>query len=212
MLQYERRTKGLKSVKHKFPRNLNLLLAAALLVTILGVSVSVGAQQSADSALTARAAARQAAFKAQVDAVPKQRILSNCKAVQEQLVNLRAKKAAAASKRLEVYTKLSTRLDSITAKLRAQGIGSDGLEKSQEQFTEFYSRFKTDSQAYKEALNDTIKIDCTADPSGFQASLLETRQLHAKLAKDASDLKATVPLLAEGLTAAKQALLDKENQ
>lgn len=191
------------------------LASAAAGVFALGLAANAVAQPQPPPPLTAgsdrsqRITQRKAAYKAQLNSVPRARLLSNCQGAQARLSNLKAKNQFNLQMRQQTYSKLTDDLAKIIKSLKKQDVAVSKLSESQSKFDSAIKNYQADYQLYKTALDDAAAMDCRADPDGFLASLHESRALRSRLAADAAAIKAALPEISNGLSAAKLELINK---
>jgi hypothetical protein len=161
--------------------------------------------------LPQRLAQRKAAFKVQLNATQQQVIKSKCSLGQTGLQDIKTKDSAAATTRLQVYSDLAIQLANIIDHLKRQSIDTTKLAAAQKQFNDTINTYLSDAVAYKTAMDDTVVMDCAADPAGFEASLMAARQLRTQLASDVAKIKSSRAGLITVLNDSQQALI-KANQ
>jgi hypothetical protein len=143
----------------------------------------------ADNGLADRVTQRKSALKTQLTTERSQRITKNCLAAQNGLKNILIKDKALAGKRQATYSELSTQLTTTIRKLNSQKVDITELKTAQMQLDAAMNKYLEDMVAYKATLEDIAKIECAADPSGFEATLISARQLRVKLADDGKQIK-----------------------
>ena len=158
-----------------------------------------------------RIAQRKNAINAQLTTARQQRLVKQCAVAQTGIQQIKIKDTAAANTRRETYTKLATRLSTIIDRLERQSINTTALKTAQDAFTRAINQYLKNAISYKTAMDDIVIMDCAKDPLGFEATLLSTRQLRARLSSDTARVKTAVPLLTQELDKAKQELIEKEN-
>ena len=135
-----------------------------------------------------------------------QNIAKKCSRAQTILQKVKTKDITNAEIRRQTYTGLATQLNALIGRLERQNVDTAGLKSSQAKFNGSISQYLSDYESYKTALDDAVVMDCASDPAGFEAALIDARQLRSKLAKDSAQIKALVPSLAKDLSASRDAL------
>jgi hypothetical protein len=111
--------------------------------------------------------------------------------------------------RQELYANLSTRVTTTLRKLQLQNVDITDLKNTQIQFDAAVNQYIADVANYEDSISDTAVLDCTNDPTGFEATLINARQLKAKLADDAGNIKNARSLLSQSLQKAAGTLTTK---
>ncbi len=153
-----------------------------------------------------RITARQAAFKTQIAAIDKAKISAKCTLAQSVVNSVKSQDATAYSTRLATYSDLADRLADAITKLKSQGIVVNDLNTAAANFYKSINTYLADHANYKAAIDDAASISCTSDPAGFELSILDARQLRAKMATDAAAVKSDVGPLVSAIASTKQQL------
>ncbi|MBA3757340.1 hypothetical protein H0X09_00515 [Candidatus Saccharibacteria bacterium] len=202
-------------MKASTSRTPRYLIVAVLAVPILGFGMKVGAQstvsdellESPQTTMAERLTQRQTSFNPQISFAARSKIVDNCVAAQATLNNWKVKDELSIEKRSKIYSSLEANLKDITEKLNKQALNSDELKEVGQKFTKSIKDYRSKAQIYKLALEDLLTISCKSDTTGFQATLLDARQLRAQLASKATEIKVLLPELAEALSAIKLKLV-----
>lgn len=112
---------------------------------------------------------------AKVSAQESKKIASVCKSAQTKIEKLQANIANIVDNRQEKYTKISTKLADVSAKLKAAGADTTELETAIAGMETKVTEVNTTIEAYNTSLSDLASMDCEADPSGFKAALDQAR-------------------------------------
>lgn len=159
------------------------------------------------STLEQRLAARKATYKGMLPAAANAAIAAKCGLAQSAIAEVKTTDAKTAAVRFDAYNSLSTRLSYLVDNLSSQGVDASKLLNAQNNFVGAINIYLLDASKYKTAIDDTVTVDCSKDPAGFKASLLETRQLRSKLASDVAAIKASTTDLRKALSAERQILI-----
>ena len=191
---------------------LSILLVGSSVLAVEGSPLVTPTDPEQSTTMTQRIAQRQSALKLKLTATQQQSLKAKCTAAQIKLQALKTRDAEAASKRQQVYSDLASKLVEIIAQLKLQGIDTTQITAAQESFNAAVNDYLSDAVAYKTALDDAAAIECSADPTGFEASLLSARQLRTQLTADVAKIKAARPQLIKTLNFAKQSLNSSSEQ
>lgn len=164
-----------------------LIAALAVLVLAAGQPPAGAADQS--SIMLERISQRKNTYKIQLSAIEQSDITKKCPLAQTALATVKNQDVTVRANRKKVYDGLSTRLASLIASLKSQKIQTTGLTNAQAKFQRLINTYYDDDQQYKTAVDDLLATNCATDPLGFKVSLLDTRQLRAKLITDAAAIK-----------------------
>jgi hypothetical protein len=113
------------------------------------------------------------------------RISVNCLSIQNSLSQLHASDALLRVNRGQVYESMATKLmDRFNARLTSNSLDAKAMTTVTGNYRTALATFRTDYISYEQKLSDTMRIDCTEEPSQFHASVLRTRELRAKVHED----------------------------
>lgn len=135
--------------------------------------------------LADRVNARVAELKTKLTTTQQARVTTRCTAAQGTIRSLSVKIDGAQSAREEKYGKLTTSFSTLSAKLKTQGLDTSTLEGQLKTLTTKIDTYKADLTTYKQAVTDLAALDCTKDPTAFQASLDAARKSLATVRSDA---------------------------
>lgn len=99
-------------------------------------------------------------------------------------VNQRADEA-----RNKVYTRLTTRLESLVANLKSKEIDTTTLEATITELKSKVTLYSTAQSAFQQSLQDLSLLECKTDPEGFKAALETVRTNQQSVFKSAQDIK-----------------------
>ena len=106
-----------------------------------------------------------------ITAAEEKKIANVCKSSQTKIEKLQTNIDNIVANRQEKYTKISTKLTDITAKLVAAGADTTELEAAIDGMEAKVLEVNTAIEAYNTSLSDLAFMDCESDPSGFKAAL-----------------------------------------
>lgn len=133
---------------------------------------------------------RKDAQKLKLTTAQQKRLKDRCKNAQGKIVSEQAKTNGIETSRTKIYTDTVSRLTTLETKLAAQGLDTAALKTAITTLKTQIATFNTDLAAYKDAVSDLAAMDCTADPTGFKASLEATRTARKKVREDANAIRA----------------------
>lgn len=130
------------------------------------------------------------------------RLMQKCRPAQTVIAQVIERIGRHSPKRLDIYSKLSNKLDGLVEKLKLANVDTTELEETIETLNKKVALLKSDVEADKAALEDLKNFDCESDTEAFQAALETARAAHQKVVTDAADIKKYVqntlkPLLVE---------------
>lgn len=112
------------------------------------------------------------------------RLLTTCVAAQIKLRVIQKDDVAMFAKRTRVYGAIDSKLWIVTGQLKLANQDTFQLQKQHQDLVGKIGNFQTIATDYRQALDDTVVMNCQADPNGFKALLDTTRiyytQLHAQ--------------------------------
>lgn len=152
----------------------------ALLVVLipLGVSAATPPQPTAaGGTIDQRIAQRKAERGTVLSDTDSKRLVSSCARVQDKLRTIQTAAVPNLQNYLDTYHKVDARLWLVTGKLKLAKQDTFELEKQRLAFVDKVNAFEATDNSYQQVLDDSIVINCQADPVGFQA-LLDTARLY----------------------------------
>jgi hypothetical protein len=182
------------------------LCAAILFGGPVFAQTNPSARDTQSKAQLERIAERKSTLKLQLNTAQTQKITANCKAAQLLIKKIADKDKIVTDKRQGIYSDLSTKLTAAIRTLQSQGEDITTLKNSQIQLDAAINQYVADTSSYMAATDDIITMDCTSDPTGFEATLTSARQLRTKLINDASQVKTAKNNLGQALSKAAAAL------
>ena len=142
--------------------------------------------------LDARLQKRKDALKIKLTTVQQKRLQTRCKGGQGVVSKLQGRITGIETSRTQVYTNLVDRLTKLQGKLDQKGANTIELKKEITELQTKITTFKTDLAAYKQSVSDLATMDCVADPTGFKASLEDSRNGLKKVHDDGVAIKTYV--------------------
>ncbi len=103
------------------------------------------------------------------------RIKTRCKSAQAKTATVQARMDVVFSNRQLVYTKITTQVSELVAKLQQAGITTTTLEATQKDMLSELDTLISAFEEHKTTLGDIAEMDCEVDPNLFQAALLTAR-------------------------------------
>ncbi len=131
----------------------------------------------------------KANFKTKLDDNAKKRITLKCKLSQTVVVTAETSDKGNGTKRLNAYKGITENLQKLIDRLKANGKDATALEATQTALLAKIATFKTDFTAYRQTLSDLHTLDCGADPTAFQAALVQVRSQREALRVEAAALR-----------------------
>jgi len=157
------------------------LLSVVLAVSVLLLSSSVFAATNTPEASLIRLNEQAATQSVRLDDTSKNKVQNSCLVAQSNLKSLRQKEQRIQRERTETYADIQNEIDALRLRLSHQGVDISGLARILMAYREQTDQYDRLSSAYNEAINDTITIDCRANPEAFAAGITLIRQKRANL-------------------------------
>jgi hypothetical protein len=177
-------------------KNISALFTSGLCIFLLASSTVYAETSNAtgtntqSKAITDRVTQRKNLLKLQLTTDKSQKLIKNCTAAQKLIKSITAQENNKTTKRQQVYTNVSTRLNVVIDGLNKRSVDTTNLKSLQEQFNTTANQYLVDASTYKTTMEDLSEMDCTADPTGFAATLSTARQLRTKLSSEVGQVKA----------------------
>jgi peptidoglycan hydrolase CwlO-like protein len=171
------------------------VMAPVLAVETTDTTTTTTSQQTDDTQkaeLQTRVQKRKESLKTKLTTVEQKRLQTKCKNSQGLISSLKGRITGIETSRAQVYTNLVDRLNNLQSKLDTKGADTAELKTEITTLQTKIDTFKTDLAAYKQSVSDTAALDCTTDPTGFKASLEDSRTGLTKVRTDAQDIKTYV--------------------
>jgi hypothetical protein len=182
-------SKGLLTVVKSAKLQSGLAILAAVLVT--GVNVAVAdtppAPAPPGSTLTQRVAQRKAERGTALSAQDQQRLVSTCVGTQAKLRSIETDEVPMLDNRNKTYDTIDAKLWIVIGQLKLAQQDTFQLEKQRLTLVDKSNNFEALAANYKQTLDDSLVINCQADPNGFKAMLDTTRIYHDQLRAQAAD-------------------------
>ncbi len=132
---------------------------------------------------------RKAALNTRLTTAQKTRVTTRCKAAQGMVSSVSRRIKGVETSRTQVYGNLVDRLTKLSDKLKTSGVDTTTLNTQIDELKTKIATFNTDLAEYHQTVADLAALDCTADPTAFQASLDAARTARTKVADDAKAIK-----------------------
>lgn len=159
----------------------------------------------AGSTLEQRIAQRKAERGTTLSENDQKRLISTCRGAQTKIRAIQTSEVAMLDNRSKVYGSIDAKLWIVVGQLKLAGQDTFQLEKQRLTLFDKSNAFQTIATNYKQALDDSLLINCQADPNGFKALVDTARiyndQLKAQSADSQNHVVNTVkPLLSDFVT------------
>lgn len=121
------------------------------------------------------------------DLTPEQtsQIKENCVSIKSSLSQLHASDALLRVNRGQVYESMATKLmNNFNSRLSNNKLDNKAMVTVTQNYRTSLDKFRNDYIAYEQKLSQTIKVDCTQQPTEFHAGVLEARKLRAVVHED----------------------------
>jgi hypothetical protein len=166
-------------------------ISAAIVLSVLILSGTAFASQNPSDSLSSLSAeaVKQAII---LDDTSKNKVQNSCQVVQNNLKSTRQKEQRVQRERSETYLDVQNEIDALRLRIMRQGIETSGVAKVLLSYREQSDQYDRLSKAYSEALNDTILIDCRANPEAFIAGVTLIRQKRTALLENTKLLQSYV--------------------
>lgn len=178
--------KSIQMVKRKYP-----IIVMAVSLTIFSVA-TVFAQTApkappAGSSHEQRLEQRKKERAIVLEDVDARRLEQRCKGAQTNLIAIQQEVTTVADARRKKYDTIDAKLWVTIGQLKLAGADTFDLQKYQTEYLKQVAAFNTLTKDYLQTLDDTVVINCEADPVGFKA-LLETNRLYLKQIREQSEV------------------------
>lgn len=139
--------------------------------------------------LKSRLDKRKAELRTRVDSARQARIKSRCQASQGKLSSVSGRIKGLETSRAQVYANLVSRLEKLSQRLGDKGLDVATLNEQITQLKTAVEAFNTSLTDYKQSVADLAAMDCVADPTAFQASLVAARAARVATAERAKEIR-----------------------
>ena len=112
-----------------------------------------------------------------------------CGIAQASMRNLLERILATQKTRQTAYKNISDILANLQKSLNAQAFETSTLKTVTDTYDAKVSVYTTDMDAYRQAVEDAVAVDCVKDPHGFLGALETARLYHDKLTPDINDIR-----------------------
>ena len=168
------------------------LSLAALTVAMAGsigmaVADTPPANPPAGSTLDQRIAQRKAERGTALNDTDQKRIVNTCRAAQAKIRSIENDEVTMLANRTQVYSSIDAKLWIVTGQLKLAKQDTFQLEKQRLALADKTNNFQTVAANYKQTLDDSLVINCQADPNGFKALVDTARIYHDQLRTQSSD-------------------------
>lgn len=168
--------------------------AALLVLTLLGSlgtahAVSPPATPTPGSTLAQRVDQRKAEQGTTLTDQDRQRLTSTCAGAQSKLRLIQNDAVERLENHSNIYKKIDGRLWVAIGQLKLATQDTFQLEKQRQTLTDKTTGFESIAGNYKQALDDTLVINCQADLVGFKALLDTTRVYYGQLRAQSTDVR-----------------------
>lgn len=112
-------------------------------------------------------------------------IKANCVSIKNSVSQLHASDALLRVNRGQTYEAVAGKLmDPFNSRLASNQLDNRAMTAVTSDYRTSLDAFRNDYIAYEQKLSATLRIDCTTKPNSFHASLVEARELRAKVHAD----------------------------
>jgi len=135
-----------------------------------------------------RVAARKTALGEKLDAKRESLLLRKCEAAQTKLVSLANRVQLVNAKRMRAYQGFGDKFNGLLSRLEDAGADVTELRAVLSTYSDMTDQLGEEFGQYEMAVSDSAEMNCTGDPTGFEATLREARQLVKGLKDVIADL------------------------
>lgn len=167
-------------------------LGTILLAVTLGHVVhaqTAPAAPPAGSTLEQRISQRKAERTIKLEKKDETRLIAQCDKTQTKLRDVQQQAAGAATNRAKTYQQIDAQLWIIIGRLKLAEKDTFKLEKARGQLSEKAAIFQAIGDNYRQSLDDSVVINCQADPAGFKALLETTKIYYGQWRDQATNIK-----------------------
>lgn len=118
-----------------------------------------------------------------------QNIKLRCPIAQTSLKSLQTNVATVQTKRGAAYKNISDQLTTLQNRLNDQAFEITKVKNMVDTYNGKVTTYTNDLVSYKQALDDSVAVDCNADPFGFYGALLTARLYHDRMTPDVADIR-----------------------
>lgn len=174
-------------------KNIKLQTGLALMAAVLTGAIGVAAADSppapapAGSSIEQRIAQRKTERGTALSDQDQKRVIGTCVSAQTKIRSIETKEVPMLDNRTQVYGSIDAKLWIVTGQLKLAKQDTFQLEKERLTLLDKTNNFQTLASNYKQALDDSLVINCQADPNGFKALLDTARIYHDQLRAQSVD-------------------------
>jgi hypothetical protein len=139
------------------------------------------------STLDQRVAQRKAERGTALSDTDSKRLVGNCLSGQGKLRSIQNNEVSMLEKHTKVYGSVDAKLWIAIGQLKLANQDTFQLQKQHDAFVDKTTGFQTIAGNYKQALDDSLLINCQADPNGFKALVDTVRIYHDQLRAQSAD-------------------------
>ncbi len=186
MVKYDERNSYVMNKK----RRLQLGVALLVITATGGISAAAPSQPALSppgSTLEQRIAQRKTEQGTALNKVEVQRIMSACVSAQTKLRGLQSGEDKNLATHEQIYSTIDAKLWITIGQLKLAAKDTAPLEKQRLLLVDKTANFRSLASSYKQALSDSLSIDCKIDPNGFKALLDTTRAYYDQLRAQSAD-------------------------
>lgn len=160
------------------------------LIVLLLLSTQVQAQTADTTTLTQRLDSYKTQLAlTQLSRTDESKIKLRCGVAQSTLKNLQTRVATVQTKRGEAYGTIQTDMDKLITRLKDQAFETTTIEGAVDAYDAKIAGYTTTMNAYKQAIDDAVAVDCATNPLGFKVALEVARRAHASLLIGVTDIR-----------------------
>jgi len=170
------------------------IVAITLLCTSAGIAVaaSAPADPPAGGTLQQRVDQRKQEQAITLSANDQKRIVSNCVLSQAKVRAVQTATVNTVASYTKVYGVIDANLWGIVGQLKLAGKDTYVLEKDHLDFVAKVAAFQATATNYQQSLDDTVLMNCSADPVGFESLVFTARAYYAQLRSEADGINDNV--------------------
>jgi hypothetical protein len=186
-------------------KNLRLYVGLILFVTlaaVVSVPIKVAAQnmnqqanprtEPTESSLEDRQEARRQQLTAQISSAESEKIVNVCSAAQAKIKSASDRASGVYEVRKNRYDQITAKLLSLSERVKNQGLDTQALDQQlttlQTQIDDFFVSFDD----HRQAVSDTLEINCQTDPAAFKLALEDAREKRKKMIAQSKQISATI--------------------
>lgn len=173
-----------------------ILLPLAVIVPVLSLeshyAPATQAQTQPDTAQTQRIAAYKAALGREVKNDEMNKIKLRCSVAQANAKTLATRLSTVQKNRNAAYDSILQSLNTLSSQLDKQAFETTSLNENIKALQTLVDSYKTNMNAYTQAVTDMSTLDCAADPAAFIAALQAARLAHSSVQTQIGEIRTYV--------------------